>query len=234
MSIELVILFDHLILCHPLLLFIFKIYFLFSFCLRKMSWFFSIGGQCIGTSVSATVLPVNFQGWFPLWLTCLISLFPIWNQPIISCPVVTVASSPEYKFCRRQVRWSSIPISWRIFQFVVIHTVNVFSVINEAEVDAFWMWRYHIILQSHSWAYIQRKSFFEKIHGPPPHLVHSSTIYSCPWEQPKCLSTDEWIMKIWYNCTKYYSAKKRNNTIFSHNDGPSDYHTKWNKLEQDE
>ena len=35
------------------------------------------------------------------------------------------------------VRWSGIPISWRIFQFVVSHTVKVFSIVNEAEVDVF-------------------------------------------------------------------------------------------------
>ena len=38
---------------------------------------------------------------------------------------------------RRQVRWSGIPISIRIFQFVVIHTVKGFGVVNEAEVDSF-------------------------------------------------------------------------------------------------
>ena len=33
--------------------------------------------------------------------------------------------------------WSDIPISFRIFQFVVIHTVKGFGVVNEAEVDVF-------------------------------------------------------------------------------------------------
>ena len=33
------------------------------------------------------------------------------------------------------MRWSGIPISIRIFQFVVILTVKGFSVVNEAEVD---------------------------------------------------------------------------------------------------
>ena len=33
--------------------------------------------------------------------------------------------------------WSGIPISFRIFQFVVIHTVKGFRVVNEAEVDVF-------------------------------------------------------------------------------------------------
>ena len=36
------------------------------------------------------------------------------------------------------MRWSSIPISLRILQFVVIYTVKGFSMVNEAEVDFFW------------------------------------------------------------------------------------------------
>ena len=40
-------------------------------------------------------------------------------------------------FRSRQVRWSDIPISLRIFQFVVIHTIKDFSVVNKAEVDIF-------------------------------------------------------------------------------------------------
>ena len=39
------------------------------------------------------------------------TLFPIWKQSIIPCPVLTVASWPAYRFLRRQVRWSGIPIS---------------------------------------------------------------------------------------------------------------------------
>ena len=36
--------------------------------------FFTLGGQNIGVSVSASVLPVNIQDWFPLGLTGWISL----------------------------------------------------------------------------------------------------------------------------------------------------------------
>ena len=39
-----------------------------------MSQFFASGGQRIGASALATVLPMNIQGWFPLGLTGLISL----------------------------------------------------------------------------------------------------------------------------------------------------------------
>ena len=33
--------------------------------------------------------------------------------------------------------WSGIPISLRIFQFIVIHTVKGFDVVNKAEIDVF-------------------------------------------------------------------------------------------------
>ena len=31
--------------------------------------------------------------------------FPIWNQSVVPCPVLTVASWPPHRFLRRQVRW---------------------------------------------------------------------------------------------------------------------------------
>ena len=54
----------------------------FSSCLQSfptsgsflMSWLFASGGQSIGVSTSASVLPMNIQDWFPLGLTGLISL----------------------------------------------------------------------------------------------------------------------------------------------------------------
>ena len=54
----------------------------FSSCLQSSpasesfprSQFFTSGGQSIGASASASVLPMNIQDWFPLRLTSLISL----------------------------------------------------------------------------------------------------------------------------------------------------------------
>ena len=51
--------------------------------------------------------------------------------------VLTAASPPAYRFLRRQVRWSGIPISRRLVQFVLISTVKDFSLVNEAEVKVF-------------------------------------------------------------------------------------------------
>jgi len=76
MSIESVMPSNHLILCHPLLLLP-----SFSSCLQRfpasesfpMSLFFSWGGQSIGASALASVLPMNIQDWFPLrlfWSPC--------------------------------------------------------------------------------------------------------------------------------------------------------------------
>ena len=48
--------------------------------------------------------------------------FLIWNQSIISCPVLTVASWPTHSVLRRQVRWSGIPISFRIFHSLLWST----------------------------------------------------------------------------------------------------------------
>ena len=48
--------------------------------------------------------------------------FPIWNQSVVPCPVLTVASWPTYRFLKRQVRWSGIPISFRIFHSLLWST----------------------------------------------------------------------------------------------------------------
>ena len=61
--------------------------------------------------------------------------FPIWN--VVLCPVLTVVSCPAYRFLRRQVKWSGIPISKNFPQFVAIHTVKGFSIVKEAEIDIF-------------------------------------------------------------------------------------------------
>ena len=71
MSIKLVMPSNHLILCWP-----------FSSCPQSfsasgsfpVSWLFASGGQNIGASVSASILLMNIQGWFPLGSTDWISL----------------------------------------------------------------------------------------------------------------------------------------------------------------
>ena len=63
--------------------------------------------------------------------------FPIWNQSVVPCPILTVASWPAYKFLKRQIRLSGIPISQNFPQFIVIHTIKGFGIVIKAEIDVF-------------------------------------------------------------------------------------------------
>ena len=47
---------------------------------------------------------------------------PVFSKSLVPCPVLTVASWPAYRFLRRQVRWSDIPVSWRIFHSLLWST----------------------------------------------------------------------------------------------------------------
>ena len=59
--------------------------------------------------------------------------FPIWSQSVVPCPVLTVASWSAYKFLKRQVRWSGIPISLRM-----LHSYNMgFHVSSVGKESAF-------------------------------------------------------------------------------------------------
>ena len=48
--------------------------------------------------------------------------FPIWNQSVFPCPILTVASWTAYRFLKRQVRWPGIPRSFRIFHSLLWST----------------------------------------------------------------------------------------------------------------
>ena len=65
--------------------------------------------------------------------------FSILNQSVVPYRVLTVASWPTYRFLRRQVRWSGwySHLSKSFPQFVIIHTVKGFSIVDETEIDIF-------------------------------------------------------------------------------------------------
>ena len=100
MSIETVMPSTHLVLCHPL-----------SSCLQSfsasgsflMSQLFTSGGQSIGASASASVLPMNIRGWFPLGLTGLISLLSKGLSRVFSNTTV----QKHQFFCAQPSLWSN-------------------------------------------------------------------------------------------------------------------------------
>ena len=61
--------------------------------------------------------------------------FPIWNQSIVPCLVLTT-SWPSYRFLRRQVRWSGIPSLEEFFTVYCDHTIKGFGIVNKAEEKA--------------------------------------------------------------------------------------------------
>ena len=66
------------------------------------------------------------------------TLFPILSQAFVPCVVLTVASWPAHRFLKRQVRWSGIPVSLRIFHSLLQYTQSkALSVVSEAEVGVF-------------------------------------------------------------------------------------------------
>ena len=71
-----------------------------------MSQFFPSGGQTIGASASASVLPLNTQGWFPLGLTGLISM----QSKGISRVYSNTTVQKHRFFCAQPTLWSNIHI----------------------------------------------------------------------------------------------------------------------------
>ena len=69
--------------------------------------------------------------------------FPIWNQSAVLCPVLTVASWPAYRFCRKQVKWSGIPISLRIFHILLWSTWSLYKSLYKLQ-------SYNLIIQTTS------------------------------------------------------------------------------------
>ena len=67
-----------------------------------MSQFFASCGQSIGASASASVLPMNIQGWFPLGLTGLISLLSKGLSRVFSNTTV----QKHQFFCTQLSLWS--------------------------------------------------------------------------------------------------------------------------------
>ena len=84
---------------------------------------------------------------------------------------------------RGQVRWSGIPISWRIFQFVVIHKVKGFGVVNKAEVDVF----------------LELSCFFDD-----PRMLAVWSLLPLPFLNPACTSGTSRFMYCLKPSVKYF------------------------------
>ena len=90
-----------------------------------------------------------------------------------------------------------------------------------------------MIHQSHPWAYIWRKTYFEIIHAPQCSLQH----YLQKPRHGVNLNT-YWQMSRWRRCGTYDNGmllnlkNKGNNVISSNMDGHRDYHSKWSQRQK--
>ena len=82
-----------------------------------------------------------------------------------------------------------------------------------------------MILQSHSWAYTQKKLKFEKIHIPQCSIQHYL-------QDMETYQTDDWIKKMWCIYTMEYDGillrhkKRQCHMPFVNMNGPKDHHAK--------
>ena len=73
-----------------------------------VSQFFASGGQSIGASASASVLPMNIQGWFPLRLIGLISLSKGLSRPFSK----TTVQKQQFFGAQTSLRFNSHIHTW--------------------------------------------------------------------------------------------------------------------------
>ena len=119
----------------------------------------------------------NIQPW------CIPIQTPSLNQTGNNRLVENIVSWSVYRFLRRQVRWSGIPISLRIFQFLVIHTVKGFSIVNEAEVYVFLEFQnFRTCLLGNSfrrsWFWRLKETIHEKYFAPWLHMVSNQLVFA--------------------------------------------------------
>ena len=77
-----------------------------------VSRLFALHGQSIGASTSASVLPMNIEGWFPLQLTGLISLQ---SRTVRVSRVFSSTTVQKHPFFSAQPSWSNSHICMWLF-----------------------------------------------------------------------------------------------------------------------
>ena len=137
MSIESVMPSNHLILCCPL----FFLPSIFPSCLQSfpaselfpMSQFFASGGQSIGASASASVLPMNIQDCFLLGWTGLISLQSKGLSKVFSN--TTVQKHQFFGICLNIVYWC---FSFWLTSLCIIGSRN-WQILREGTISQIWI-----------------------------------------------------------------------------------------------
>ena len=83
--------------------------------------------------------------------------------------ILLVNSPPVYRFLKRQVRWSGIPIFQNFPQFIVIYTIQGFDKVNKAEIDVFQQLELDMEQQTGS---KYEKEYSKAVYGHPAYLTY--------------------------------------------------------------
>ena len=175
MSIESVIPFNHLTLCHPLFLLPSVFLSIRSF---PLTWLFASSGQSIGAS--ASVLPMNIQGWFPLGLTGLISMQSKWLSRGLSS-----TTTRKHKFSGAQPSYGPLSNLCMTMEKTIALTIQtfigkvlslLFNILSRF-VIAFLSRRKNLLI---SWLQLSSCSDFGAQENKVCHCFHCFPIY-LPW-----------------------------------------------------
>ena len=95
-----------------------------------MSRIFNSGGKSFGASASASVLPINIQGWLPLELSGLISLLSKWLSRVISSTTI-----PKHRFFSTQPFYGTIFTS--VHDYWENHSFGYMDLCWQSDISAF-------------------------------------------------------------------------------------------------
>ena len=132
--------------------------------------------------------------------------FPIWNQSDVPCPVPTVASWSAYRFLKRQVRWSGIPISFRIFHSLLWSTHMLNTVQSVLGTSGYfitatqWSSYYNHSYYPEKEAKPREVKWFSKCHTiirPRTWIQYDQLHLSLYFPWKKSLETNTWVQVIY-------------------------------------
>ena len=122
--------------------------------------------------------------------------FPIWNQSIVPRLVLTVPSWPAYRFLRRLVRWSDIPISLRIFNSLLWSTQSkALAFVKEAEVDVFLEFPCFLYDPTDVGNFISSSSVFFQVHTWDQEVLSSHALL-----KPSLKDFEHNLASMWNEC----------------------------------
>ena len=124
--------------------------------------------------------------------------FPVLNQSVVPCLVLTVASWPAYRFLRRQVRWSGMPISLRIFHTHTHTHTHTYIYINKQTKKRI----FHSLLwstQSKALAQSMKQMFFWNplAFSTIQQTLAIWSLVPLPFLNPVCTSGSSWFTYYW-------------------------------------